>query len=71
MNIFFYFKAIEYSDATTGSFAFFLKPVIAPVIAMIVLREKILWSTILGICLLLIASLINILNQKKVFGQKE
>ncbi len=30
------FRSIELSDASTGSFAFFLKPAIAPVIAMIV-----------------------------------
>ena len=55
-----YFKAIELSDAATGSFAFFLKPAIAPVIAVIVLHETILWNTIVGIILVLIASSINI-----------
>lgn len=54
-----FFKAIEHSDATTGSFTFFIKPMIAPVIAMIVLHEQIMWNTILGIILILIASFIN------------
>ena len=63
-----YFKAIEMSDAATGSFAFFLKPAIAPVLARIFLGEVILWNTILGIGLILTASLINIVNQKRVAG---
>ena len=61
----FYFKAIELADAATGAFAFFLKPAIAPVIAVIVLGEHILWNTYIGIGLILAASLINIVSQKK------
>ena len=60
-----YFKAIELADAATGSYAFFLKPAIAPIIAMIVLRETILWNTVVGIALILAASLINIWWQRK------
>lgn len=61
----FYFKAIELADTATGAFAFFLKPAIAPVIAVIVLGEHILWNTYIGIGLILAASLINIVSQKK------
>ncbi len=60
-----YFKAIELADAATGSFAFFLKPAIAPVLAWIILRETILWNTFVGIGLILAASLLNILQQKQ------
>jgi drug/metabolite transporter (DMT)-like permease len=59
----FYFMAIKLSNATTGSITFFLKPVIAPCIAMIVLDEKILWNTLVGIALILVASYI-ILREK-------
>ena len=62
-----YFKAIEMSDASTGSFAFFLKPAIAPVIAVIVLHEVILWNTVVGIILVLIASLLKFLGDRKKF----
>ena len=55
-----YFKAIELSDATTGSFAFFIKPAFAPVIAALVLKEHILWNTIAGIILILAASFLNV-----------
>lgn len=60
-----YFTSIKLSDAMTGSFAFFLKPALAPVIAVIVLGETILWNTLVGIGIILIASYINIRAQKK------
>ena len=60
-----FFKAIELSDALTGSFAFFLKPAIAPVIAVIVLHETILWNTVVGIALILTASLLKIIGDRK------
>ena len=62
-----YFKAIELSDASTGSFAFFLKPAIAPVIAVIVLHEVIVWNTVVGIALILTASLLKYLGDRKKF----
>ena len=60
-----YFRAIEKSDASTGSFAFFLKPAIAPVIAVIVLHEVILWNTVVGIALVLTASLLKFLYDRR------
>ena len=58
-------KSIELSDASTGSFAFFLKPAIAPVIAVIVLREVILWNTVVGIALILMASLLKLIYDRQ------
>ena len=60
-----YFRAIELADASTGSFAFFLKPAIAPIIAVLVLHETILWNTVVGIILVLTASLLKILGDRK------
>ena len=68
LGYFCYFKAIELSDAATGSFAFFLKPAIAPVLAAIILKETILWNTCVGIGLILAASLLNIMYQKRSFS---
>ena len=66
-----YFTSIKLSDATTGSFAFFLKPALAPIIAVIILRETILWNTIAGIVIILIASYMNIrFQQRKNNGSK-
>ena len=55
-----YFIGIKHSDATTGSLTFFVKPAIAPVLAVIILHENIMWNTIVGIMLLLSASFISI-----------
>ncbi|MGN0733778.1 MAG: DMT family transporter [Emergencia sp.] len=63
-----YFIAIKYSDATTGSLTFFVKPAIAPVLAVIILHEQVMWNTILGILLLLSASFITI---RDAFKQKK
>ncbi len=61
-----YFIAIRYSDATTGSVTFFIKPMIAPIIAALVLGDIILSSTYAGIGLILMASLININENRKL-----
>lgn len=55
----FYFMAIRLSDATTGSIAFFIKPAIAPVLAVLILHETIYWNTIVGIIILISASCIT------------
>ena len=61
----FYFLAIKNSNATTGSIVFFLKPVIAPIIAVMVLREVITPNMFVGIGLILAASYIIIWEKKK------
>lgn len=61
----FYFLAIRNSSATTGSIVFFLKPVIAPIIAVIILHEVITWNMYVGIALILAASYIIIREKKK------
>ena len=71
IGYFCYFKSIELADAATGSFAFFLKPAIAPVIAMIVLHETVLWNTVVGIALILVASLLNIMYQRKALSMQK
>ena len=65
-----YFTAIKNSDAATGSFAFFIKIVIAPVIAVIVLGDQILWNTYIGIIFILIASYLNIIDKKGMLRGK-
>lgn len=65
LGYFCYFKAIKASDASTGSLAFFIKPAIAPVMAVIFLKETILWNTYIGIALILAASYMNMRFQKK------
>ena len=55
-----YFLGVLYSDASTGSIAFFVKPAIAPFIAIAVLHETVYWNTIVGIGLLLTGSVLTI-----------
>jgi drug/metabolite transporter (DMT)-like permease len=58
----FYFLAIRYSDASTGSITFFIKPAIAPVFAVLILHETVYWNTVAGIILLITASVLTILD---------
>ncbi len=55
-----YFLAIKGSNATTGSLAFMIKPAIAPFIAIIMLHESICWNTVVGIVLLISASVVTL-----------
>lgn len=61
-----YFLGIKWSNATIGSLTFFIKPAIAPFLAMFVLHENILWNTVLGIVLLISASVVTL---KKPLGK--
>lgn len=61
----FYFLAIDNTDASTGAVTFFIKPAIAPVLAVIILGETIYWNTIAGIAALLLASYFNIYKGRK------
>lgn len=69
----FFFLAIRHSDASTGAVAFFIKPAIAPVLAIIFLHEKIFWNTVAGVLLLMAASFISLYDtrlQSKSSGNK-
>ena len=57
-----YFTAIKESDASTGSIAFFVKPAIAPIFAITILGETIYWNTVVGIILLIFASVLTIID---------
>ena len=61
----FYFIAIKYSNAVTGSVTFFIKPAIAPILALLILHESIYWNSIVGIILVLVASFVNLRENKK------
>ncbi len=65
MGYLFYFKAIELGSAAKGSVVFFLKPMIAPVIALLVMKEPILWNTVVGVIIMAVGSYINMSGNKK------
>jgi len=60
----FYFLAMGVSDAATASIVFFVKPALAPVIAVVALHEVIGVNGYIGILLIFIGSYINLRDQK-------
>lgn len=61
---YFYFMAIKNADATTASMAFFIKPAIAPIFAVLILKDVLLWNTFVGIAFILVASFISLYKDK-------
>jgi drug/metabolite transporter (DMT)-like permease len=61
----FFFLAAKASDATTASLTFFFKPVLAPVVAVIVLGESVAWNMLCGIALILTASYMIIHDKRR------
>lgn len=55
----FYILAMEETSASTASIVFFIKPALAPILALIILKEAIAINTIMGIALIIIGSIIN------------
>ena len=56
-----YIKAIELSGPSTASITFFIKPIFAPIIAFVVLKEVVTANLIIGIIFVLAGSLVNFL----------
>lgn len=52
----FYFLAMEKTTAATASLVFYIKPALAPILALIILKEDIAINTILGIVLIILSS---------------
>lgn len=59
----FYFMAMEATSAATASLVFFIKPVLAPIFALLILREPIVFSKTIGILLIVVGSLVTILKK--------
>ena len=67
----FYFLAMGISDAATASIVFFVKPALAPIIAVIVLKEVVAVNGLIGIVLIFIGSYINLREQKRKEDESE
>jgi drug/metabolite transporter (DMT)-like permease len=65
----FYFLAMDETSATTASVVFFIKPALAPILALIVLSEKIPINTVAGIVVILIGSYFSLTAKKKVYKE--
>ncbi|URZ05852.1 DMT family transporter [Clostridium felsineum] len=64
-----YFKAMEETSAQTTSLVFFFKPILAPILALIIINESIPLNMTIGILFILLGSLSsilpNLLSQKQ------
>ena len=59
-----YFMAMEHGDAATASIVFFIKPGLAPIIAVLILNEIVNLNGFLGIILVFVGSYINLREQR-------
>ena len=66
-----YFMAIEETSAATASLVFYIKPALAPVLALAILGESIAPSTIAGIVLIAIGSAISFAGPRSARPRKE
>jgi drug/metabolite transporter (DMT)-like permease len=57
---------MEETSASTASIVFYIKPALAPILALIILKEAIDLSTIIGIVLIIIGSIINFRGTSKL-----
>lgn len=65
IGYFAYLRAIELAGPSNASIAFFIKPVIAVILAAIILSEPITWNVVLGVALVLTGSIINMTTPKR------
>ena len=68
IGYYFYVKIIEISGPSTASIAFFIKPVIAPVIAFFILREAITLNIVIGLVFILLGCTINLVRTDKLLS---
>ncbi len=60
----FYFLAMEKTDVSTASLVFFIKPGLAPILAALILHERIVPATIVGIVVILIGSVVTFVGNR-------
>lgn len=63
---FFFVKAIALSGPSNASIAFFIKPVLAPIVALIVLKEPITLNFAIGVVFILAGSYLKMLPETEV-----
>lgn len=60
----FYFLAMENSNVSTASLVFFIKPGLAPILAAMLIGEKVTGLTIIGIIIILLGSVVTFLGNR-------
>ena len=66
-----YFEAIHACGPSNASIVFFLKPIFAPIIAFIILKEPITINIVIGLVFILAGSYINIRKPKKRLDEND
>ena len=66
-----YMKAIELAGPSTASVSFFIKPVIAVILAALILDEKITWNMVVGMILISAGFLYNLKGKAPAASEKE
>ena len=66
----FYFLAMEAPSTATASLVFFIKPALAPILALIIIHEPITINMIIGIMLIIVGSLISFIPGFKMRKKK-
>ncbi|GAY78292.1 permease of the drug/metabolite transporter superfamily [Sporolactobacillus inulinus] len=61
----FYFLAMETTSASTASLVFFIKPALAPVLALLILGESITLNVLAGILLILAGSCVELISDNR------
>ena len=61
---FFFVKAIALSGPSNASIAFFIKPVLAPLVAFFILKEPITINFIIGVVFILTGSYLKMIPEK-------
>ena len=66
IGYFFYLKTVEIAGPSTASIAFFIKPMVAPLFALIILGETITLNIGIGLIFILFGSFINLTDGDKL-----
>ena len=53
-----------FRSVSTASLVFFIKPGLAPILAALILHEQILWTTVVGIVVILIGSVVTFVGNR-------
>jgi len=66
-----YFMAMEETSASTASMVFFIKPALAPILALFILSEGITENVVAGILLILVGSAMTYINDNRVKNKEK
>ncbi|GLB46311.1 membrane protein [Philodulcilactobacillus myokoensis] len=67
----FYFLAMDLAGVSMASLVFFIKPGLAPILAMLLIHENISINTIIGIVIILISSVVTFVGHRMAAAAKD